>query len=74
MLGLIWAFLLGFPFGMLPWSLRGKTLGTAGLVVLVAAISSRLPYWVTPWWGIALVFGGMVVASHMETWIRERLG
>ena len=74
MLGFIWAFLLGFPFGMLPWSLRGKTLGTAGLVVLVAATSSRLPYWVTPWWGIALVFGGMVVASHMETWIRERLG
>jgi hypothetical protein len=74
MLGLLWAFLLGFPFGMLPWSLRGKTLSTASLVVLVAAISSPLPYWVTPWWGIALVFGGMVMASLTETWIRERLG
>ena len=74
MLGLLWAIFLGFPFGVLPWSLRGKTLSTAGLLVLVAAISSRLPYWVTPWWGIALVFSGMVAASLMETWIRERLG
>jgi len=74
MVGFLWAFLLGFPFGMLPLSFRAKTLCTAGLLVAVATLSSALPYWVTPWWGMLLVFSGMVVASLMEPLIRERLG
>jgi hypothetical protein len=71
--GLLWAFLLGAPFGMLSLSSRGKILLTAGLGVGVAALSWTLPYWVTPWWGILLMFGGMTTASLMEPWIRKTL-
>lgn len=71
--GLLWAFLLGAPFGILSLSLRGKILLTGGLGAGVAALSWGLPYWVTPWWGILLMFGGMVAATLMEPWIRKTL-
>jgi len=71
--GLLWAFLLGAPFGMLSLSFRGKVLWTAGLGAGVALVSWTLPYWVTPWWGILLMFTGMIVASLMEPWIRKTL-
>jgi len=71
--GLLWAFLLGGPFGMLSLNSRGKILITAGLGAGVATVSSSMPYWVTPWWGILLMFSGMITANLMEPWIRKML-
>jgi hypothetical protein len=71
--GFLWAILLGAPFGMLSLSFRVKILITAGLGAGVATVSTALPYWVTPWWGILLMFSGMITANLMEPWIRKTL-
>jgi hypothetical protein len=47
-------------------------LGT-GLAGGIAGVSQALPYWVTPWWGIAIMVIGMAVADRFEPLIRERL-
>jgi hypothetical protein len=71
--GILWAFLLGAPFGMLSFRFWGRVLLLGGLGAGVAGLSWVLPYWVTPWWGIILVFAGMAGAGAMEPWIREAL-
>jgi hypothetical protein len=71
--GWLWAFLLGAPFGMLSLKSPGKVLLVVGLGLGVVGLSSVLPYWVTPWWGILIMFSGTLVACLMEPWIRVRL-
>jgi hypothetical protein len=56
--GLLWAFLLGVPFGMLSFESRVGALWMFGPGILVAGLSSALPYWVEPWWGILLMLMG----------------
>ena len=71
--GLLWAILLGAPFGMLSLKIPGRILLSAGLGTGIAVLSSALPYWPTPWWGILLMFLGTILAILTEPWIREKL-
>jgi len=73
LVGLLWAFLLGAPLGMLSFSFRGKLLLTTGIGVGVAILSTASAYWIAPWWGLLLMFTGMIAGSVVEPWIRKTL-
>lgn len=68
--GLIWAFLLGIPFGLMGTSPRVTVSLVLGAATAVLILSSRFPYWPTPWMGLPLLLLGtfltLMVTKRMD--------